>query len=254
MALMPAGALLAAKAAPWLKGAGALGSLMSGASSLFGKSSKGPDLYEQSIAQLGHQGRSFDQLMKKADKHGIHKLAMLGVNPGGGMQFQFGGGSSDSKAQALHNMGQGISRAASAFDTNIDRQAKMLTLQSARADLENKQLHNMRLRSEMALMSQAPPPIEMLPDQQIMARHGDSGMTAGDHSGYKNWDVGEGFKVELPYSDEGIAESLEGLPWPYAYLKMAEIHLKRTLGQGKRIWKEGRTPGHYLSRKLRERR
>lgn len=65
-----------------------IGGLMSGAGSLLSglgigsKASKGPSPAEQAAATLGYERDSFNQKMKLAEDHGIHKLSMLGVPMG----------------------------------------------------------------------------------------------------------------------------------------------------------------------------
>lgn len=135
------------------------GNILSGLSGFFGGEEKGPSLQEQSQLARKHEIQSFDDRIRSLEKHGINKMMALGMNPAsGGMQFQFGGsGDSVSKSQALSEMGQGISRAASAFDSSSERELKKLTLASAAADVEGKHLENARLRSELALMNGAGP-------------------------------------------------------------------------------------------------
>lgn len=91
--------------------------------------------------------------MAAADKYGINKLMMLGVNPAsmGAPQSVFGGDSGPSVGDRVASMGAGLSRAAEAMMSKEDR---VINRQSAMLQLENQKLQNDRLRSEISLMSQ----------------------------------------------------------------------------------------------------
>lgn len=94
--------------------------------------------------------------VKDAEAAGLHPLAALGMSPAGGPSFSvFPQEKGPSTMEAIGQMGQGISRAATAFQ---DREAREIELMSAGLSIENQQLQNERLRSEIALMrtSQVP--------------------------------------------------------------------------------------------------
>lgn len=73
--------------------------------------------------------------------------------------------------------------------------------------------------------------VNYVPDEVI--RGGKGGATAGVHPGWKRWNMGDGMTVWLPWSDEGVAESIEGLP-QYMYAAIAAKNAKE-LGQD---WKK----------------
>lgn len=90
-------------------------------------------------------------------KAGIHPLAGLGLStPSAPAVAAIGGDDAGSKwGRALSDVGQGVSRAVAAYASREEREmAKM----SAGLQLENQQLQNDRLRSEIALMHQAGTP------------------------------------------------------------------------------------------------
>lgn len=137
-----------------LGGAAGLGQLMSGASSLLGGlfgggKSKGPSLRDQAELGLWYERHRPEALMKGAEMAGIHPLVAFGISPGGGPSFQIGGQDGPTMADRMEQMGQGISRAASAF---VPRSQRQMMEASARLSLENQALQNDRLRSEIALM------------------------------------------------------------------------------------------------------
>ena len=92
-------------------------------------------------------------LREGAEAGGFHPLAALGYNPamGGATTPVFQDGGGNDYGQALYNMGQGISRAASAFQS---KEAMALEKLSAGLGLENQKLQNDRLRAEIRLMEQ----------------------------------------------------------------------------------------------------
>lgn len=71
------------------------------------------------------------------------------------------------------------------------------------------------------------------PDQVI---RGSNGQTAGTHPAWKKWQLDKDLYIDLPWSDEGVAESLEGAPiWLQALIikrntaKYGEAWRKRAL-------------------------
>lgn len=69
----------------------------------------------------------------------------------------------------------------------------------------------MRINKERAAVVGGPPEaIEMQPDQVVRSRQGKSYLTAGTHPGWREWNMGK-FSMQLPWSNEGVSESVEGL-------------------------------------------
>jgi len=125
---------------------------------LFGGKEKSVDpqqqLYWQRVAQQKSIKDYWDITMSKAGEYGIHPLTALGVNPSsGGSTFTFGGGSSSNNraAEVIQEAGGGISRAIAAHATIEERQ---MAKASAALQLQNQELQNARLASEIRLMNQ----------------------------------------------------------------------------------------------------
>jgi len=139
------------------------GSIISGGLSLAGsllagkqKAPSGPTLEEQYNANLGAQLNAARQLPEaQAEgwrKAGIHPLAGLGVSAPSVPGFASIGqeSSTDNRwGNALESMGQGVSRAAAAY---ASREERDMARASGLLQIENQQLQNDRLRSEIALM------------------------------------------------------------------------------------------------------
>jgi len=166
MAPLAASAATSAGLSSFLPALSSAGSFLSGLGSIgsiFGGSKKGPSLRDQAIAGAVAEDMLFDTRMDNAAQHGFHPLAMLGMPPMGGGGFAIGGDSGPSKMEKMAEMGQGISRAASAFTSREEREMAKL---SAQLGLENQALQNDRLRSEIALLHApgSPPGHSSMPD------------------------------------------------------------------------------------------
>lgn len=126
---------------------------------LLGNSTPGKPLPRMSYSQaLGiHDANMMKARMKGAEEAGIHPLYAIGAaSAGSPVSLDVGGGYADTgKQQAMADMGQGLSRAASAWLTRGEREMEKF---SAKLQLENQQLQNDRLRSEIALMGSAATP------------------------------------------------------------------------------------------------
>lgn len=132
---------------------GIASSLVSG---LFGKKSKkGPSLEEQYAAHAASQhdlARTLPSSQVAGWKAaGIHPLAGLGMASPGVPGFSSIGQEDNSHQAWADQAGQGVSRAVSAYMSREEREISRL---SSKLALENQQLQNDRLRSEIALMSQ----------------------------------------------------------------------------------------------------
>lgn len=125
------------------------------------KAMLGPDVAKNTTGAVMNgmiETEMFNARMKAAKKNNIHPLSMLGVQFGGTAQptATFGGEDAGSKwGNALAETGQGISRAVAAWSS---REERAMAKTSAKLNLENQQLQNDRLRSEIALMHGAGSP------------------------------------------------------------------------------------------------
>lgn len=162
----------AASAPGWLSSLGGLaglgnaasgfGSLLGGLGGLFGGSDDAEDAADNAwwrnwnaqkkVAQNSVQWRVDD-----ARKAGIHPALALGMNPASfSPSYSVGGGDGGNILTDLADMGQGVGRALAAMGTKEER---VMTRASARLALENQQLENDMLRSEIALKrAQLAPP------------------------------------------------------------------------------------------------
>nr|QJB20682.1 MAG: DNA pilot protein [Microvirus sp.] len=125
-----------------------------------GKSKKGPSLEDQyGAAAVASQNQA--RLMPSHQvagwkAAGIHPLAGLGLSTPAAPAFgQVGGNDGPDWGSRLSEMGQGVSRAAAAFASREERE---MAKASGVLQLENQQLQNDRLRSEIALMHSAGTP------------------------------------------------------------------------------------------------
>lgn len=140
-------------------GGGLLGSVFGG------KKKRGPDLDDIQAFNQQNFENLFKSKMNMADKFGLHRLTMLGVDPGSGSVqpvFSGDGGGGPSAGDFIDQAGQGISRAVAAY---AGREERDVMLQSMALDLENKRLQNQRLASEIRLMQSpgTPPPLPVDP-------------------------------------------------------------------------------------------
>lgn len=110
--------------------------------------------------------------VKAAKSAGIHPLVALGASPVSGPSISVGGdsGSSNRMGDALSGLGQGISRAVEAYASKEERD---MSRAAAKLSLENQQLQNDRLRSEIALLRQPGSPPGMA-DNPIIPGQSDS--------------------------------------------------------------------------------
>lgn len=128
---------------------------------LFGGGDDGPTLWQQYNEKEQSSYRMAENLPEKQvlgfRKAGIHPLAGLGIPSGGsGGMAQVGGDSSGRNfADYAAEAGQGISRAVAAYASREERE---MAIASSKLSLENMELQNARLASEVALMRQAGTP------------------------------------------------------------------------------------------------
>lgn len=131
-----------------------LGGLGQAASGLFGGGSKGPkapSFEDVSNLQKQFAKNTVQWRVEDAKKAGIHPLAALGLPSASPNVSMIGGetGGADLGTR-MAEMGQGMSRAAGAYQTNEQRQYDKAVMG---LNLEGKWLENERIRSEIRLMS-----------------------------------------------------------------------------------------------------
>lgn len=109
------------------------------------------DIISTSEAQGIHEANMLRAKMASARELGIHPLSMLGIPSSGvpSLPLSGGDGGGSDRLAAASEMGQGISRAVAAYATREERE---MAKASSALTLENQQLQNERLRSEIALM------------------------------------------------------------------------------------------------------
>lgn len=195
---------------------------------------------------MGH----FGSTRAAARKYGIHPSVALGINPTIQPAYQKGApdGNNDT-GRVVNEIGQGVARSVAVSQNSAQR--RLADLEIENAELQNDYLKVQIAGSQRAITNHAlPPPVEIVPDIQTISRKNDSGKTAGDHPAFKNWDVGRGRTVEAPWSDEGFAESLEGLPWPYTYAKMMEAFIKRKTPE--KLYQNQKNAYKYIKNKFKK--
>lgn len=135
------------------------------------------DVHGQLYAQYMAQRRSLIEnpsyVVQGAKKAGLHPLSVLGSPVSSPVSGQiFDQGSNDRAANAISAAGQGI---ASMYNAHASREEKALSAVSAKLGVENQQLQNDRLRSEIALMNQPGRPAGMAANPVIPGQ-ADSGV------------------------------------------------------------------------------
>lgn len=141
-------------------GLSGLGNIISGVGGLFGGGDKkGPDAWNMLQYQYKHQ-RKIDEnrpswVVEGARRAGLHPLAALGMPAISSGGVSFGGSGDDSLGSRIERLGTGVSRAASVFQ---DRSTQALERVMAKLQVENAELQNARLRSEINLMNQPATP------------------------------------------------------------------------------------------------
>lgn len=118
----------------------------------------GPGLGEQNKTQLLWDKKRATELpsavVAGAEKAGLHPLAALGMNMSGGVGASVGGGG-PSPGQKAAALGEGISSAVSRYQSAEDQ---ALARSYSKAQLQNLELQNSRLASEVRLMNQPSQP------------------------------------------------------------------------------------------------
>lgn len=224
------------------------GTIISGL--LGGKKKRGPSPTDMIGYQSMADHQAFDDKMTLAAKYKIHPLTMLGVNTSGTFTAPVYEDRSDNMGQ---NIASAITKGASDYFTGKAAQ-EMEDLSLERARLENELLRTQitsvgRSPSTTVGATQAAIPqgdnsrVNVVPDEQIASDTKNPEVTAGKHPAYMTVQVAPDRYVRLPWSDEGWAEGLEGLPAPYAYGKMGEIFYKTH---------DSKTPGYWLAKKLKK--
>ena len=252
-------------------GFAAAGTFLSGASSFLGGlgiggGEKRPRYQDSLNAQMWAQRNQVNTAMELSKKHKIHPLTMLGM-PSAGSPTAYVQGSS---GPDLNAMGQGIDRMANAGRSDTQRKLDELALEQA--TLSNDYLRVQIAGTQKAIaQSGATVPygskgldgvsssrlpldrdqlVDIVNDKQITKDPNDSGVTAGKHASFRNYDVGYGHSVTLPYNEEGWAEAIGELPIWYKYPKMAEILAKRFHGKQFKEKLGGFTDRHFKKHKM----
>lgn len=207
----------------------------------------------QARVQRGLWEDQLPSLVKGAKTAGLHPLVAAGVSPASGPSIpMIGDDGASNLAAGFSNMGQNLGRAVAAHQTEDERSSSqiMQALAVERAALENQLLkHQVTSVNQPTTIAytggrdiipgQGDGAVVVVPDEVTSRAKGDSGLKAGNHPAFQSYSLGRGRTVQLPVSDGGIGEALEGLPWPYAWAKMAEMLYKRY---------DAYTPGYTLSR------
>lgn len=231
---------------------------------LFGKKSKGPDpVVLQDQLQSNANRHSLDYAtkypsaaaygFKEAGIHPVYGLgggAAMGQMPG----VQIGGQTSNEKGMStMQNLGQGLSRVASAY---LSREEREIAQVSASLDLENKRLQNARLASEIQLMNApgTPPSVSYdtaIPGQSDARYKLQSRLPIGlgDEKPLSIPSVdGKGNRMRVLNPDVGDNEALMAahalgysLPdWVYNYISKPIIDFQKKRGWHYQQWKGGK--------------
>lgn len=118
-----------------------------------GGGDKRPRFKQQIQAQVDLEkelAKNKKYVMDRYEEAGIHPMYAVGAMPSSSASFSLGeSGGGSTTAQKIADMGQGVSRAAAQWQTKEQRELEKI---SASLSLENQQLQNERLRSEIGLM------------------------------------------------------------------------------------------------------
>lgn len=158
-------------------GASAFGDIASGIGAISGLFGGGGGLSPRKAAalQYEYQARILQNQLQwrvqDAKAAGIHPLYAIGA-PTVSFSPSVVGGEDPSFSDRLQNMGAGVSRAAAAFKSSPER---ALTTKMAALQVENQELQNTRLKSEIVLMNQPGTP-PGFGNPQVVAGSGDSGV------------------------------------------------------------------------------
>lgn len=201
------------------------------ADSIFDFGSKeGPSFSEQLnhnlTAEMRMSARKWDDIAAGAKKHGINMLTALGVAPST-PSYQYG---TPQRPQVNTN------HLNKAFSAGVDRSnsvglsAQERTLQELA--IENASLGNDFLRvqiagAQKALTNTGLPPA--YPDPSMQSQKDDLGLSVSIPPAFMTYSLGNGKTAKVINPE--LAESLEGMPLPAAYSKMAEIYGKRTASE-----------------------
>lgn len=194
------------------------GAIGAGASLIGGKKSR--DFAAQQDAQNAAMQREFAQhgirwRVSDAKKAGLHPLYAL---QGSGATFT-PTVRSDPWGPAISQAGAHIGRGVEAAINEKDRkwresheydQIKTQTI-LGRKQVERAELENEMLRKQIEELG-SPDAVDLVPDRQVMARPGKDHLTAGKKPLFTEYQ-GPGYRIMLPYSEEGPTEALQvGIP------------------------------------------
>lgn len=188
------------------------GAALGGAASMYLNKRANEQNYNMAkeFAQNGIRWRVED-----AKRAGIHPLAALGMSGAAGAPTFVG---DTGMPNALVSMGQSISKKMQDQLTPEEKELNILNLRMAKSKLAEQDMRNVLLGQEvLEMQKKATAPgvglTEIQPDQKISPNPIDQTRTAGDkHPGWKQYHMFEGWPpIDLLYSQEGPAESMEGM-------------------------------------------
>lgn len=154
---------------------------------------------------------------------GLNPLVAAGVTP---MQYSpVSVGSAQASISASphpSHFGQDISRALQATRTKEEEEAEQLKLDLLKSQIDESDAragyyNSLSARQRQSSNSAGPFPagagqVQLTPDKKVSQSPDDPSRTAGsDHPFFKRYEVIPGLSVDVPYSEEGPAEGMEGL-------------------------------------------
>lgn len=155
-----------------------------------------------------------------AEAAGIHPLYALG---GAGSTFSPSFQAPD--LSGFSRMGQNLERAIQPSETEEQRAAQWLDLKYKSSMIEETDARkgyydSLAAKARQDMLNSSPwpngnPAATIVPDKQIATAPDDKARTAGRHPAFKSWTLGDLFgqpiRIDAPWSDEGLGESVEGL-------------------------------------------
>jgi hypothetical protein len=174
-----------------------------------------------------HYARAmFTSRMRSAREHKVHPLVALGVNPsqGGGFAGQYGGRGGSGIGQAASMIAQAIANKPTQLDRD-EQQARIDLIRNQAAALAQKTPsepsgitgQNVPISSAGAVRDENRTQdtagyVKVEPNVQRTRSREDSSVAAGTNPAWMKIELWEGFFVDVPWSEEGFAESMDNLP------------------------------------------
>lgn len=227
------------------------GGIVQGAGDLLGAFEAQEIAEDNRTLQREHALRQ-EQLQREFAQHGIQwrveDAKAAGLHPvfaltGGGAAYSPSSVVGDVPearfGKALSNMGQNITRAALAEQTEQQREEHKMRMALMQAQIDEMDARTFGLYSAQAttqqgnLASAGFPEIQTQPfvrgsveqrhlddviapkpDEVVSRRSENQSLTSGEHAAWREYQITQdGTKVQLPYSEEGPGEALENIPW-----------------------------------------